>query len=333
MWGWGGVEMLGGVDTSKAVLAAVLPVYLVILAGAILRKLRVLTVEQDEPVFRLVFNVLYPCLILDKILGSESVRDGAAVVWGIGIGFGLTVLGFAGAWLIAGLLRFQKGGGKRTFTLAAGVQNFGYTAIPVVEQIWAGTGAIAMLFVHNLGVELAIWSVGVMILSGEKTIPWRKLVNGPVISVLLGLVLVGTGLDQVLETGGGHPVGEPVRKAMAWIGAGAFPVALLVTGALVSDLIISERPSPKVVLSGVVVRLAVLPFLLLAAAKFLPVPVALKQVLVVQAAMPSAMTPIMLAKVYGGRPGVAVQIVIATTVVSLFTLPFVIVWGRQWVGL
>ena len=333
MWGWGGAEMLGGVDTSKAVLAAVLPVYLVILAGAILRKLRILTLDQDEPVFRLVFNVLYPCLILDKILGSESVRDGAAVVWGIGIGFGLTVLGFAGAWLLAGLLRFQKGGGKRTFTLAAGVQNFGYTAIPVVEQIWAGTGAIAMLFVHNLGVELAIWSVGVMILSGEKTIPWRKLVNGPVISVLLGLVLVGTGLDQALEAGGGHPVGEPVRKAMAWIGAGAFPVALLVTGALVSDLVISERPSLKVVLSGVVVRLAVLPFLLLAAAKFLPAPVALKQVLVVQAAMPSAMTPIMLAKVYGGRPGVAVQIVIATTVVSLFTLPFVIVWGRQWVGL
>ena len=49
--------------------------------------------------------------------------------------------------------------------------------------------------------------------------------------------------------------------------------------------------------------------------------------------MPSAMTPIMLAKVYGGRPGVAVQIVIATTVVSLLTLPFVIVWGRQWLEL
>jgi predicted permease len=323
--------MLRGVDTSKAVLAAVLPVYLIILAGALLRKLRVLTVDQDEPVFRLVFSILYPCFILDKILGSESVRNGKDVMWGIGLGFGLTVLGFAGAWLLAGLMQFQKGSGKRTFTLATGVQNFGYTAIPVVQQIFGG--AIAMLFVHNLGVELAIWSVGVMILSGEKTIPWRKLVNGPVISVLLGLVLVGSGLDRYLEAGGGHPLGEPLRKAMAWIGAGAFPVALLITGALVSDLIGVERPSPKVVLGGVVVRLAVLPFLLLAAAKFLPAPVALKQVLVVQAAMPSAMTPIMLAKVYGGRPGVAVQIVIATTVVSLVTLPFVIVWGRQWAGL
>ena len=325
--------MLRPVDTSQAVLAAVLPVYFVILAGALLRKLRILTPEQDEPVFRLVFNVLYPCLILDKILGSSSVRDGGAVMWGIGAGFGLTVLGFAGAWLLAGLLGFQKGTGRRTFTLTAGVQNFGYTAIPVVEQVWAGTGAIAMLFVHNLGVELAIWSVGVMIVSGEKNIPWRKLVNGPVISVLLGLVLVGSGLDRYLAAGGGNPIGEPLRKSMAWLGAGAFPVAILITGALVIDLVGADRLSPRVVLGGVVVRLAVLPFLLLAAAKFLPAPVALKQVLVVQAAMPSAMTPIMLAKVYGGRPGVAVQIVIATTLVSLFSLPFVIVWGRQWAGL
>jgi hypothetical protein len=30
---------------------------------------------------------------------------------------------------------------------------------------------------------------------------------------------------------------------------------------------------------------------------------------------------------------VAVQIVIATTVVSIVTLPFVIVWGKAWVGL
>jgi predicted permease len=325
--------MLRAVDTSEAVLKAVLPVYIVILAGALLRKLRILTQEQDEPVFRLVFNILYPCLILDKILGSASVRDGGAVAWGIGIGFGLTVLGFLGAWLLAGVLGFQKGTGKRTFTLSTGVQNFGYTAIPVVEQVWAGTGAIAMLFVHNLGVELAIWSVGVMILSGEKSIPWRKLVNGPVISVLLGLVLVGSGADSFLATGGGHPVGEPLRKSMAWLGAGAFPVAILITGALVIDLVGADRLSPKVVLGGVIGRLAVLPFLLLAAAKFLPAPLALKQVLIVQAAMPSAMTPIMLAKVYGGRPGVAVQIVIATTVVSLFTLPFVIVWGRQWAGL
>lgn len=321
---------------SKVVLAAVLPVYLLILAGAVLRRIGVLSRDQDDPVFRLVFSVLYPCLILDKILGSESVRDAGSVLWGIGAGFFLTVLSFGGAWLAAGALGLQKGAGKRTFALSAGVQNFGYTAIPVVEQVWLGAGATAMLFVHNLGVELAIWSVGVMILSGERQVPWKRLVNGPVVSVLLGLILVGSGLDQYLTSGDGgaaHALGGPLRKAMGWLGAGAFPAAILITGAVMMDLVGEERPSPKIVLGGCVVRLAVLPMLLLAAAKFLPAPLALKQVLVVQAAMPSAMTPIMLAKIYQGRPGVAVQVVIATTLVSLFTLPFVIVWGSRWLGL
>ncbi len=314
--------------------------YLLILAGAALRRIGILKQDQDQPVFHLVFSVLYPCLILDKILGSESVRHVSSVGWGIGMGFGLTVLGFAGAWLAAGLLRFHKGTGQRTFTLTAGVQNFGYTAIPVVSQIWPA-GAVAMLFVHNLGVELAIWSVGVMILSGEKTVQWKRLVNGPVVSVILGLLLVATGVDKFLtplpESGPGPEglmwFGAMVRKSMSWLGAGTFPVAILITGAVMWDMVGAERPSFRVVAGGCVVRLAVLPMMLLAAAKFLPAPESLKQVLIVQAAMPSAMTPIMLAKVYGGRPGVAVQIVIATTVVSLFTLPFVIVWGRQWLGL
>lgn len=327
--------MLRGVLASREVLAAVLPVYLLILAGAVLRRLGIVGKDQDEPAFRLVFNVLYPCLILDKIMGSESVRQPQSVLWGIGVGFGLTALGFAGAWLAAGALGLKKGAGKRTFAVSAGVQNFGYTAIPVVEQLYVGAGATAMLFVHNLGVELAIWSVGVMILSGDRQIPWRRLVNGPVVSVLLGLLLVGSGADQFLCAGEGaaHAVGGPLRKAMAWLGAGAFPVAILITGAVMMDLVAEERPSPRIVLGGCVVRLAVLPLVLLFAARFLPAPLALKQVLVVQAAMPSAMSPIMLAKIYQGRPGVAVQVVIATTVVSLFTLPFVIVWGGRWVGL
>ena len=328
--------MLGAVDTSKAVLAAVLPVYLLILAGALVRKIGVLKREQDDAAFRLVFNVLYPCLIIDKILGGgDSVREPSSVLWGIGTGFCLTVLCFGGAWLAAGLLGFQKGTGKRTFTLVAGVQNFGYTAIPVVQQIW-GMSAMAMLFVHNLGVELAIWSAGVMILSGDKKIPWRKLVNGPVVAVLLGLSLVGMHADHFLaeaSPGDVFSLGVSLRTTISWLGVGAFPVAILITGALMMDLVVAERPSLRVILGGCIVRLAVLPMVLLAAARYLPAPLVLKQVLVVQAAMPSAMTPIMLAKIYGGRPAVAVQVVIATTVASLFTLPFVIVWGSRWAGL
>jgi hypothetical protein len=72
---------------------------------------------------------------------------------------------------------------------------------------------------------------------------------------------------------------------------------------------------------------------ILGAARFLPLQQELRQVLVVQAAMPAGLTSIMLARMYGGRPAVAVQIVIATTLLSLLTLPWIIAWGSGWVGL
>ena len=49
--------------------------------------------------------------------------------------------------------------------------------------------------------------------------------------------------------------------------------------------------------------------------------------------MPAAMFPIVLAKHYGGKPEVAVQVVVATTTVCFLTMPFVIVLGMSILGL
>lgn len=315
------------------VVRQVMPVYLLMLLGALLRRIGLTRREHDDGILHLVFHVLYPCFIIDKILGSDSVREVSSVAWGIGTGFSLTVVGFGIAWLVASLLRYERGNGKRTFALSTGVQNFGYTAIPVVEQIWVGTGAIAMLFVHNLGVEVAIWSVGVMLISGERKVPWRRLVNGPMVAVILGLGLVATGWEG-MRIPPGAEVAEPgvLRTVLRWLGAGAFPVAIFITGSVVMDLIGTERPTWRATLGGIVVRLALLPALILAAARFLPAPEALDQVLIVQAAMPAAVTPILLAKLYGGRPAVAVEIVVSTTVASMITMPLVLALGRAWLG-
>ena len=311
-----------------------MPVYLLILLGGLSRRIGLTHREHDDGILRLVFHVLYPCFILDKILGSESVRDPVAVLWGIGTGFAFVAVGIGLAYVMAGFLGYERGTGKRTFALASGVQNFGYTAIPVVGQIFAGSGAMAMLFVHNVGVELAIWSVGVMLISGEREIPWRKLINGPVIAVALGLIFVALGWDGMRSPGENAPP-EPgvLRRTIEWMGAGAFPVAIFITGAVIMDLIGREKPTWRASLGGIFLRLMIIPAIMLTAAKFLPAPLALKQVLVVQAAMPAALTPILLAKLYAGRPAIAVEIVIATTIFSLITLPIILMIGRHWLGI
>ena len=306
------------------IVESVLPVYLLIVAGAFLRWVGVVRKEYDEGVMRVVYSVMLPCFILDKILGSAVLKSGSVVLSSLGLGFGLIVVGILLGLAVGRLIGLERGTGMRTFALSSGTLNFGFTAAPVVEILWS-TGALAILFVHNIGVELAMWSVGVMILSGERGIPWRKVINGPVIAVLGGLLLVFLGWDN-------YCVG-PARKAMSMIGIGAFPVAIFITGCTIMDLVAAEKPSWKIIGGASLVRFILAPAVFLTAARFLPIATELRQVLVVQAAMPAAMIPIMLARLYGGRPAIAVQIVVFTTALSLLTLPWIITLGCQWIDL
>ncbi|MFT4177653.1 MAG: AEC family transporter [Luteolibacter sp.] len=307
-----------------SVVASVLPVYLLLLAGAILRKTNLLHRENDPGILQVIYNVMLPCYIMDKVLGCEDLRSGTVVFSSIGIGFFNIALGAALGLLVAHIMRLEKGQGRRTFALASGSPNFGFTAVPVIESLW-GAGALGLLFIHNLGSEVAMWSIGVMLMSGEKRVPWRKLVNGPVVAILLSLLLVATHLDGAV-TG-------PLRVAISKIGIGAFPLTILITGCIMMDMATAEKPNWNMILGSSVVRFILGPAAILTMAKFLPLHVELKKVLIIQAAMPSALTTILLARLYGGRPAVAVQIIIATTCISVFTLPWIISWGCKWLNL
>ena len=301
-----------------------MPVYLLMIAGAVCRRTGLLPREVDVPVMELVYRVMLPCFMLDKILGSQVLRSGSIVAWGIFLGFGLIILGILIGLAVGRLLGLERGTGMRTFALSSGCQNFGFTAAPVIEIRW-GSGVLAMLFVHNMGVEMAVWSVGVMMMSGERRFSWRKLLNGPFMAVTLGLLLVALGLDDKIT-------GAP-RTALSMMGVGAFPAAILITGCTMMDLVGKERPNWRVISGSVAVRLLLAPAVMLCVAKWCPISIELRKVLVVQAAMPAGLSSILLARMYGGRPAVAVQVVIATTILSLFTLPWIITWGSWWMEL
>ncbi len=306
------------------VVASVFPIYLLILAGAASRRIGLVRKEHDEGVMRAIYVVMMPCFILDKILGSEVLRSSTVVLSSLALGFILIVIGMGIAALVGRLFGLEKGTGMRTFALAAGSQNFGFTAVPVVQILWS-TGTLAVLFVHNIGVELAVWSVGVVVLNGWKGLHWRKVLNGPVFAVIIGLTLVFLKLDDQF-TG-------PGRKAMSLLGAGAFPMGIFIIGCTIMDMIGTERPSVKIITASVLVRILLVPAVFLTAAKFLPIADELRQVIVVQAAMPAGMTAIILTRLYNGRPAIAVQIVVLTTALSLLSLPWIISLGCHWIGL
>ncbi len=308
----------------SAILAVTLPVYLTMGLGAVLRRSQFLPQEVDKGMMRLVVTVLSPCLILDRLLGNEAVMSPVPVLIAAFLGFALVALGIVISWFAAPLAGLHVGGGRRTFAMSCGLQNYGFVAIPIVTALFTDKGTMGVLFTFTLGVELGCWISGVGILTGFSKAPWRLALNPPVIAILSGLALNFTGLHAYVP--------HAAANSFTMIGACAVPLAVLLIGAAIADIWGQERMSWSVSILAPVLRLAVIPSAFIASAYWLPLTVELKRILIVQGAMPSAVFSIMVAKLYGGHAPTAVQVVITTTVVSVLTTPLVIAWALKLTG-
>lgn len=304
----------------------ILPVFAILALGALLRHAGWMRQEAEESLLNLVIKVLTPCLIFDSVAGNPALREQGNIVFAPLAGFGLTMLGLATAYGAGRLLGLQVGAGLRTFALTVGIANYGYLPLPIMEALF-GPESRGLLLVHNMGVEAAIWTGGVLVVSGMSLRDgWRRLLNAPLLALVAALAVNLAGWAPFVP--------DPVWTGVRMLGACAIPLGLLMTG-------VSMQPhlgdpgklyAPRISLGACLVRLALLPLIFLVIAKVAPVSLELKRIIVVQAAMPTALVSIIIARVYGGQPLTAVQIVLVTTTLALFTIPFWIQTGLRWIG-
>ena len=305
-------------------LGIVVPVFILIALGAMLRWRGALNEESETGLLRLQVNLLYPCLILQSVVGNSALRAPANLFWPPLLGFGTTVLGFVVGYQVGRALGLHVGTGLRTFAFTVGIYNYGFIPIPIMESLY-NREHVGVLLVHNLGCELALWGVGIVMLSGLSLREgWHRVLN-PVIGTLL--VAVALNLSRVTPP-------AVVMRAVGALGACAIPLGLLIVGATVTPYFQQPRQlyHPRTTPSACLLRLAVLPAAFLLVARYAPLSVELKRVLVVQAAMPSGMMPLVLARHYGGQPLVAAQIIFGTTALGLVVIPLWLHFGMAWVG-
>ena len=308
-----------------SILNVVLPVYLVMGLGGGARKLGILAPEVDKSMMRLCVTILTPCLIFQRVVGNDSVMHPGPVLVAAGLGFGLVTLGIAVSYFLAPLAGLSVGQGRRTFAVGCGLQNYGFVAIPIVSALFHDPGTLGVLFTFTLGVELACWLCAVGLMTGLGSAPWKLALNPPVIAILLSLALNFSGLHQFVP--------EVIHNFFGMVGACAVPLAGLLFGGAITDLWGQEKLNWGIAIASPILRLFIVPLAFIAAAYWLPLSIELKRILVVQAAMPSAVFNIMIARHYGGHAPTAVQVVLSTTIVSLATTPLVISWGLRVVGL
>lgn len=311
----------------STVLGAVLPIFGLMVVGLGLRKFDWLTEDADNSLLRINVNVLLPCLIFDSALGNPALSQIQNLVLAPAFGYATVALGIGLALASGALHGLRERPAARTFAACVGIYNYGYVPLPLVLLLFdkATTG---VLFLVMMGVETALWTLGVWTFTGGSLgKSWRRIVNAPLLAILLAL-----GLNTL---GWNSHVPRPLITGVHWLGQCAIPMALILIGAMVADHLqeFHSKSGWRVIGAAVLLRIAVLPLAFLLVARFLPATVELKRVIVIEAAMPAAVFPIVMARHYGGDPATAMRVVIGTSVVGLATIPLWIRFGLTFVGL
>jgi len=293
--------------------------------GYAMRKIGVLSGEADRSLTRVVVILLAPCLALDTIIGNEALTRPANWLLPPILGFASIVLGIVCARLGARLFRIPPGKVRRTFVYTTSLQNYGYIALPLCAALFPRE-TMGVLFAFCLGVEIAFWSIALWQLTGRGELrAWWRIINPPMVAIPVAILLNAFSAEKWI------PVS--IDTTIHLLGMCAVPMALLLSGALIADYWNKEslRHGGGTILASTVIRIGIVPILILVTAWLVPFDHKLKAVLVLQAAMPAAIFPIVVTKAHDGDVPTALQVVIGTSLIGLITIPLWLGLGMHWI--
>ncbi len=316
------------------IISSVLGVFLVIGIGAVCRQTGWLTRKADQSLANLTAKVLLPALFANRILASDQMSEFSSAWFPPVFGFGTTALGFLIGYLIARYLGHWIGldsdSKQRTFALCVGICNYGYIPLPLAQRFYPD--AEVDLILHNVGVDMALWSIGIAVIGGASGSGWRRAVlSAPVVTVVVAGLMRRFGLEQWIP--------NSCMSAIEMLGNCAIPMGLLLSGAIIIDYLkeTTWSGSASVVCWAIGIRQGLLPLLLLAIATVIAnlsnqMTLDMKQVVMLEAAMPAAVFPIVLVRLYGRDTSTALRVVLSTSIAGILLVPVWLGIGKWWFG-
>ncbi|MBI5163168.1 MAG: AEC family transporter [Magnetospirillum sp.] len=305
------------------VIAALLPIFLLIALGWGLRHGEVLDPAFWIPAEKLTYFILFPALLLTNL---AEARLGNLPVAALASAQALGIVAMAALAVSArGMLRrppFRLDGPAFTSVFQGVVRPNTYVGLAAAAGLWGAPGvtltaicvAVAVPLVNLLSVVAVVrWAVD----KGRTPPRWSAtllpVMRNPLIAACLGgIALNASGI-------GLPPVIGPLLKILA---QASLPLGLLAVGAGL-DLRASAAAGPAVALTATV-KLVLLPALVAVAGRVLGLDGLPLTVCAVYAGLPAAPNAYILARQLGGDFRLMAAIITATTVAAIASLPLLV---------
>ncbi len=305
-------------DNFLKVLSGIMQIVLLAAGGYFFYRTRVIREEVISSLSALVVNLFLPALIFAHMLKNFNGTIAASCWIYLPLGAFICLSGFllARLWLRVSL----RTAGRKEFIGLLTFQNCGYLPLVLVTAVFPPEQANILftdIFLFIQGFNLVFWTAGVHYLSGngKGRLLWKRIINPPLIALLAGAFFVFSKTARWL------PV--PVISTVNMLGACTLPLALIVLGAVLSSCPPEKFRQQKKFLREVITgKMIVMPLLALAIIAIFRLPFYLGLVILIEAAMPSAITLSVIS--YDESPSCSLisQGVLATHLSGMITVPF-----------
>ncbi len=289
-----------------ATAALLLPDFVLIVLGYALVRWSALGRPLWDSAERLVYYLLFPCLLFVSIV-RQPISPGALASLGTA-GLGITLLGIALAYALAKAPRVDPSAHAAGAQVAFRFNS--YIALALAERLGGAAGVAAIAVVIAVVVPLcnvaAVWPLARA--GGQHY--GRELLRNPLI------VATVSGLAANL---GGLVLPGVAATTLQRLGAAALPLGLMAVGAGLR--IGALRDAPGLAAALLTIRHLVLPAAALLLVRQLPLDPVQQQIVVMFAALPTAASAYVLASRMGGRGEFAAGLVTVSTLLGMASVP------------
>ncbi len=305
----------------SALLTIIATLFLLMACGFFARKRGIIDDVASKRLSSLIIKIGQPMMIVSALVEAdfsyENLTDGFVY---IGVGMALhTFMAVLAFFLCKGFKDLDE---RKITEFSLVFTNGGFIGFPIMEALFGPKGLFLASF-YIISFHLFIWSWGMAIIARKRSdikLTVRK------IFINLGSVpcLIGILLYMMVIPFPGFALPAFLTKFLSYLSGLCTPISVLITGAL-----LATRTPRQIFGSGKIyyfcaLKLIGIPLVVCVLAKLIGLPANMVLFCTVEAALPAAASITMFSEMYGLNAGYASQTVGTSSLLSVGTMPVVL---------
>lgn len=295
----------------QVVISQVLVLFFIMAIGVIARKAHIMTDAVNRGLADLLLYVTLPFMIVVsfQIEFSRDLLVNAVLLLLISL-----VIHTAAVFIGKALFKKAAPDKNKVLRFATVFSNCAFMGFPVLDSIY---GQIGVFYgsIYVVAFNIFLWTYGVVLFTNDKD--WRVLrkvlYNPGNIAVVLGVTLFYFSLR----------LPDPLHRMFQMVGGTTTPLSMIIVGARLANTRVREVLADSAVYSITLIRLILLPLAVFFLLRLTPLDPIAMGVCVLAVAMPAAANTTIFAEKYNSNPEFASRCVFVTTILSIVTIPLI----------